>query len=145
MEIVYHEQLDAARLSTTPIVCQNQAIRPLTSIMDYTITKIIFSEFQFQSSADLGDDLQVWVPNLLEVTKQLGKVILIQIPLLPTPEGDHAPGHQVFAYVKGDISPEAAGLERTHLLPHHQKNPIRLQWMGGPLYCNYCKGEDHSI
>ncbi|KAG0249161.1 hypothetical protein BGZ95_007665, partial [Linnemannia exigua] len=141
MEIVYHEKLDAARLSTTPIVCQKQALCPLTSNMDYTITKIIFSEFQFQFSADLGQDLRAWVTDLLEGTKQLGKVILIQILLVPTPEGDHAPGHQVFVYVKkGDITPEAAGMERTHLLPHHQKNPIRIQWMGGRLYCNYCKG-----
>ncbi|KAG0247396.1 hypothetical protein BGZ95_008724, partial [Linnemannia exigua] len=99
----------------------------------------------FQSSADLGQDLRAWVTDLLEDTKQLGKVILIQIPLVPTPEGDHAPGHQVFVYLKGDITPEAAELERTHILPHHQKVPIRFQWMRGPLYCNYCKGEDHGI
>ncbi|KAG0247975.1 hypothetical protein BGZ95_008281, partial [Linnemannia exigua] len=60
MEIVCHEKLDDVRLSTTPIVCQKQAFRPLTSNMDYTITKIIFSEFQFQSSADLGQDLRAW-------------------------------------------------------------------------------------
>ncbi|KAG0248317.1 hypothetical protein BGZ95_008110, partial [Linnemannia exigua] len=39
-------------------------------------SEAIFSEFQFQSSADLGQDLRAWVTDLLEDTKQLGKVIL---------------------------------------------------------------------
>jgi hypothetical protein len=48
--------------------------------MDTTITKIIFSQFRFLSSADLEDDLHECVTDLIEVDKQLGKVTKIHVP-----------------------------------------------------------------
>ncbi|KAF9288403.1 hypothetical protein BGZ88_008194 [Linnemannia elongata] len=147
MEIVYHEDLDAFKVSTTPIVFKRTAYPPLTSTIDFTVTKITFSEYQFHTSADAGDNLCAWVRELLEIKKAMGKVILIEIPTRSSPDRFHLPNHQVFVYVKGDVTPEAAGLGRQHSLPYHQRNPVRVHWTahGDPNFCNYCKSEGHVL
>jgi hypothetical protein len=48
--------------------------------LDSTITKIIFSQFRFLSSADLEDDLYACVTDLFEVDKQLDEVTKIHVP-----------------------------------------------------------------
>ncbi|KAF9293197.1 hypothetical protein BGZ88_005659 [Linnemannia elongata] len=78
--IVYHEDLDAFKVSTTPIVFKKTMYPPLSSNTAFMVTKIMFSEYQFQTSADLGDNLCAWVKKLLEIEKPMGKVILIGIP-----------------------------------------------------------------
>ncbi|KAF8923670.1 hypothetical protein BGZ47_004575, partial [Haplosporangium gracile] len=75
MEIVYHEALDAFKVSTTPITFKRTAYSPLSSTIDFTVTKIMFSEYQFHTSADAGDNLCAWVKDLLEKEKAMGKVI----------------------------------------------------------------------
>ncbi|KAG9061293.1 hypothetical protein KI688_007631 [Linnemannia hyalina] len=112
-----------------------------------TVTKITFSEYQFRTSADASDSLCAWVKELLELNKPMGKVTLIEIPTRSSPDGFQLPNHQVFVYVKGDITPEATGLGRQHSLPHHQRNPVRVHWTahGDPNFCNYCKSEGHVL
>lgn len=85
----------------------------------------MFSEYQFHTSGDAGDNLCVWVKNLLEIEKPMGKVISIQIPMRSSPKGFQVPNHQVFVYVKGNTTPKAAGLGRQHFLPLHQRNPVK--------------------
>ncbi|KAH7034393.1 hypothetical protein BKA57DRAFT_497033 [Linnemannia elongata] len=147
IELVYHETIDAFKVSATPIVFKKTAYPPLSSTIDFTVTKIMFSEYQFHTSGDAGDNLCVWVKNLLEVEKPMGKVISIQIPMRSSPKGFQVPNHQVFVYVKGNTTPEAAGLGRQHFLPHHQRNPIKVHWTahGDPNFCNYCKSEGHVL
>ncbi|OAQ23344.1 hypothetical protein K457DRAFT_25207 [Linnemannia elongata AG-77] len=147
IEIVYHEDLDAFKVSTTPIIFKKTMYPPLSSTIAFMVTKIMFSEYQFQTSADLGDNLCAWVKKLLEIEKPMGKVILIGIPTRTSPNGLQIPNHRVFAYVKGDITPEAAGLGHQHPLPHHQRNPVRVHWTahGDPNVCNYCKSEGHVL
>ncbi|KAH7042896.1 hypothetical protein BKA57DRAFT_440925 [Linnemannia elongata] len=85
IELVYHEVIDAVKVSTTPIVIKKNctpplkktAYPPLSSTIDFTVTKIMFSEYQFHTSGDAGDNLCVWVKNLLEIEKPMGKVISI--------------------------------------------------------------------
>ncbi|KAH7045647.1 hypothetical protein BKA57DRAFT_439742 [Linnemannia elongata] len=124
IELVYHETIDAFKVSTTPI--------------------IMFSEYQFHTSGDAGDNLCVWVKNLLEIEKPMGKVISIQIPMRSSFQ---VPNHQVFVYVKGKTTPKAAGLGRQHFLPLHQRNPVKVHWTahGDPKFCNYCKSEGHVL
>ena len=80
----------------------------------------MFLEYQFHTSTDARDNLCAWVSELLEFEKAMGKVISIEISTRSSPYGSRLPSHQVFVYVKGDVSPEAAGLGRQHCLPQHQ-------------------------
>ncbi|KAF9537230.1 hypothetical protein EC957_008602, partial [Mortierella hygrophila] len=94
MEIVYHEALDTFKVSTIPIIFKKTAYPPLTSTIDFTVTKITFSEYQFHTSADAGDNLCAWAKELLETKKSMGKVILIEIPTRSSPDGFQLPNHQ---------------------------------------------------
>ncbi|KAF9271489.1 hypothetical protein BGZ88_006070 [Linnemannia elongata] len=132
IELVCHETIDAFKVSTTPIVFKKTAYPPFSSTIDFTVTKIMFSEYQFHTSGDAGDNLCVWVKNLLEIEKPMGKVISIQIPMRSSPKGFQVPNHQVFVYVKGNTTPEAAGLGRQHFLPLHQRNPVKVHALDSP-------------
>ncbi|KAF9898290.1 hypothetical protein EC991_000347, partial [Linnemannia zychae] len=147
VEIVYHEAMDAALVSTTPVLFNNVPIPPLSSTVDYIITKIYITNFQFQSSDDLGPGLCNWIKDLVQDKKKMGKVIKIEIPLRPSTDGLHSPDHQVNVYVKGSLTPEEAELGHTHELPGHQKAPVSISWSNpsGPPFCNYCKTEGHTI
>lgn len=147
VEIVYHEALDAALVSTTPVLFNNITIPPLSSTIDYIITKLFISNFQFQSSNDLGPGLCTWIKDLIEGEKEMGKVIKIEVPLRPSSDGIHSPDHHVYVYVKGTRTPEDVSLGHTHELPGHQKTPVSITWSNpsGPPFCNYCKTKGHLI
>lgn len=144
IEVVYHERLDAATLSTTPITFKGTPHFPLSSNMDYFITKLIFSNYQFQSSLDTGDLLHQRVINFVQ-TKKMGKVIRIEIPTFPTSKEILAPTHLFYVYVKGVYTPEDVSMERTLMIPHHQKAPVRIQWAGSTPFCNYCRKDGHIL
>lgn len=145
IEVVYHERLDAATLSTKPIAFKGTPHYPLSSNMDYIITKLIFSNYQFQSSLDTGDLLYQRVIDFVQTKKKMGKVIRIEIPTFPSSKAIFAPTHLFYVYVKGVYTPEDVSMERTLMIPHHQKAPIRIQWAGSPPFCNYCRQDGHIL
>ncbi|KAK3811378.1 MAG: hypothetical protein JOS17DRAFT_796194 [Linnemannia elongata] len=138
MEIGYPEGLDAFKVSTAPTIFKRTAYPPLTSTIDFMVTKITFSEYQFNTSTEAGDNLYAWVSELIETEKAMGKVILIEIPTRSSRNGFQIPNHQVLVYVKGDVTPEAAELDRQHFFPHHQRNSARVHWTahGDPNACS---------
>ncbi|KAF9129558.1 hypothetical protein BGW39_004031, partial [Mortierella sp. 14UC] len=145
IEVVYHEDLDAAIVSSKPITFNGIPHYPLSSNMDYIVTKLTFSNYQFQSSLDTGDLLYQRVHDFIQTNKKMGKVIRIEIPTFPSSKGIFAPTHLFYVYVKGDCTPEDVSLERTLMIPHHQKAPVRIQWAGSPPFCNYCRQEGHFL
>ncbi|KAF9147547.1 hypothetical protein BG015_010796, partial [Linnemannia schmuckeri] len=145
IEVVYHERLDAATLSTKPITFKGIPHHPLSSNMDYIITKLIFSNYQFQSSQDTGDLLYQRVIDFIQTKKKMGKVIRIEIPTFPSSKAIFAPTHLFYVYVKGVYTPEDVSMERTLMIPHHQKAPVRIQWAGSSPFCNYCRQDGHIL
>ncbi|KAF9273219.1 hypothetical protein BGZ88_003963, partial [Linnemannia elongata] len=145
IEVVYHERLDAATLSTTPIAFKGTPYFPLSSNMDYFITKLIFFNYQFQSSLDTGDLLYQRVIDFIQTKKKMGKVIRIEIPTFPSSKEILAPTHLFYVYVKGVYTPEDVSMERTLTIPHHQKAPVRIQWAGSTPFCNYCRKDGHIL
>ncbi|KAH7052673.1 hypothetical protein BKA57DRAFT_526697 [Linnemannia elongata] len=84
-EIVYHESLDLTILSTTPIVYDGTKYAPLSSTVSHIITRFVFTDYQFHSSLDFGVRLEQFCSWYFEDTMKIGKVIKIEIPLLPPP------------------------------------------------------------
>ncbi|KAG0373017.1 hypothetical protein BGX24_012272 [Mortierella sp. AD032] len=97
VEVVYHEALDVSVMSNTLVWLNNIAYPPLSSTLDYIITKLYFSDFHFQSSADLDTNMAIWVKHLIETEKEMGKVIKIEVSWYRSRNGIHLPGHQVIA------------------------------------------------
>ncbi|KAK3827328.1 MAG: hypothetical protein J3R72DRAFT_426237 [Linnemannia gamsii] len=102
IEIVYHESLDATIVSTTPILLDGKQYVPLSSTVSHIITRFIFMDYQFLSSLDFGVRLEQFCSWYFEDFKKMGKVIKIEIPLFPTPNGNYEARSQFAVYVKSD-------------------------------------------
>ncbi|KAK3805460.1 MAG: hypothetical protein JOS17DRAFT_781365 [Linnemannia elongata] len=145
IEIVYHESLDPTIVSTTPIIYDGTKYAPLSSTVSHIITRFVFTDYQFQSSLDFGARLEQLCSWYFEDTKKMGKVIKIEVPLFPTPNGNYEARGQFTVYVKSDKTAEACKIDRLLSLGSHQKAPCRISWMGASPFCNYCKGDGHLI
>ncbi|KAF9111579.1 hypothetical protein BGW39_004320, partial [Mortierella sp. 14UC] len=139
IELVYHELLDPATVSTLPVTLDNQQYVPLSSITDYLVTRFVFVDYHFQSSQDFGDNLVNFCKWYFETTKKMGKVLKVEIPLFPTPNGNYEARSQFAVYVKCDKTPEENKIDRQLSLGNRQKTPCRISWMGASPFCNYCK------
>jgi len=145
IEIVYHESLDPAILSTTPIMHDGNKYAPLSSTVSHIITRFVFTDYQFHSSLDFGVRLEQFCSWYFEDTMKMGKVIKIEIPLFPTPNGNYEARSQFTVYVKSDKTAEDCKIDRLLSLGSRQKAPCRISWMGASPFCNYCKGDGHLI
>ncbi|KAF9129835.1 hypothetical protein BGW39_003775, partial [Mortierella sp. 14UC] len=145
IEIVFHESLDATAVSTTPITIDNKQYAPLSSTVSHIITRFVFTDYQFQSSLDFGIQLEQFCSWYFEDTKKMGKVIKIEIPLFPTPNGNYKARNQFAVYVKSDRTADDCKIDRLLPLGNRQKAPCRISWMGATPFCNYCKGYGHLI
>jgi hypothetical protein len=145
IEIVYHESLDPTILSTTPIMYDGTKYAPLSSTVSHIITRFVFTDYQFHSSLDFGVRLEQFCSWYFEDTMKMGKVIKIEIPLFPTPNGNYEARSQFTVYVKSDKTAEDCKIDRLLSLGSRQKAPCRISWMGASPFCNYCKGDGHLI
>lgn len=145
IEMVYHESLDANIVSTTPITIGDKQYTPLSSTVTHIITRFVITDYHFQTSLDFGPHLEQFCSWYFEESKRMGKVIKIEIPLFPTPNGNYEARSQFAVYVKSDRTAEECGIDRQVSLGSRQKIPCRVSWMGAPPFCNYCKGYGHFI
>ncbi|OAQ22473.1 hypothetical protein K457DRAFT_131251 [Linnemannia elongata AG-77] len=60
---------------------------------------------------------------------KMGKVIKIEIPLFPTPNGNYEARSQFTVYVKSDKTAEDCKIGRLLSLGSRQKAPCRISWM----------------
>ncbi|KAF9541636.1 hypothetical protein EC957_002877, partial [Mortierella hygrophila] len=130
IEIVYHESLDPIILSTTPIMYEGTKYAPLSSTISHIITRFVFTDYQFQSSLDFGVPLEQFCSWYFEDTMKMGKVIKIEIPMFPTPNGNYEARSQFTVYVKSDKTAEDCKIGRLLSLGSRQKAPCRISWMG---------------
>ncbi|KAK3813584.1 MAG: hypothetical protein J3R72DRAFT_498512 [Linnemannia gamsii] len=145
IEIVYHESLDATSVSTTPITLDGTQYAPLSSTVSHIITRFIFMDYQFHTSLDFGVQLEQFCSWYFEDFKEMGKVIKIEIPLFPTPNGNYEARSQFAVYVKSDKTADDCRIDRLLPMGSRQKAPCRISWMGATPFCNYCKGYGHLI
>ncbi|KAG9060708.1 hypothetical protein KI688_009824, partial [Linnemannia hyalina] len=119
IEIVYHESLDTTAVSTTPITVDDKQFAPLSSTVPHIITRFVFTDYQFQTSLDFGTHLEQFCSWYFEDAKRMGKVIKIEIPLFPTPNGNHEARSQFAVYVKSDKTADEFKIDRLLSLGNH--------------------------
>ncbi|KAF9536195.1 hypothetical protein EC957_012185, partial [Mortierella hygrophila] len=102
-------------------------------------------EYATQTSLDFGTHLEQFCSWYFEDAKKMGKVIKIEIPLFPTPNGNHEARSQFAVYVKSDKTADESKIDRLLSLGNRQKSPCRISWMGASPFCNYCKGHGHLL
>ncbi|KAG0195401.1 hypothetical protein BGX28_001488, partial [Mortierella sp. GBA30] len=130
-------------VSSIPLSYKGEDYPPMSSTVEYIITRFAISGFSFRMST-LQRDLTGFSREFAE-RYNMGDVIKIEVPVFRTPGGRFNPRNEFVFYTKGTNEANNQQVPRTILLREHQPTPIKVGWNGAPVLCTYCKEEGHFI